>query len=611
MIQLAGSGTKIVAVDWKHEADVAALPTHHGHSKIENSGSGIAAAGGSLLMDPLTEMESLDLVGVLSEVDETAYVWDIASDRIDWESNAEKILGVSGADQIGTGSGFELLISPEHLSRRQQAFNITVAPENARGIPFRVQYKFQFGGRRSDATIWIEDHGRWWPGPDGKPVRARGIVRIINDRYLEEQRMLYRNDNDELTGQLNRIRLTEALTTCLQRAGDSKQPSAFLIAAVNNLAVINETFGFDVGDQVIAGAARQIKEKLRGGDIVGRYSSNKFGIILTECGPGAMRIAAERFMRGVRDVTIKTSACQLTATLSIGGVVVPSQASSVQQALNFALQALDRAKSKRFDCFMAYEPSAAAETSRRRSSAIADDVIEALDDNRMRLVLQPMIGAKSGKPELYECLLRMEKLDGSLVSAGEFIPVAEQLGLARLIDRRTLEMSVDLLKRHPDLKISLNVSGLTCSDHEWVVTLQRLTGLRRDITSRMIIEITETAAIQDLDQSINFVDTLKEMGCGVAIDDFGAGYTSFKNLKLLNVDMVKIDGAFVKNMVDDTSDQIFIKTMVELANTFGLVTVAEWVGDQQSADMLIAAGITYLQGFHYGLPIDAQSYGQI
>ncbi len=202
----------------------------------------------------------------------------------------------------------------------------------------------------------------------------------------------------------------------------------------------------------------------------------------------------------------------------------------------------------------------------------------------------------------------MEKVDGSLVSAGEFIPVAEQLGLARLIDRRTLELAIDLLRRHKDLTLSLNVSGLTCSDHEWLVALQRLTGGKRELTNRLIIEITETAAIQDLDQSINFVDTLKDMGCRVAIDDFGAGYTSFKNLKLLNVDMVKIDGAFVKNMADDTSDQIFIKTMIELAKTFGMETVAEWVGDERSAKMLAEAGITYLQGFYYGLPLDAEKY---
>ncbi|HMN37771.1 MAG TPA: EAL domain-containing protein [Hyphomicrobium sp.] len=561
---------------------------------------------GRVQTDPLTEAEGLDLVGILSSIDETAYVWDLASDKIDWESNAGEILGVPRQDRIATGAAFQLLISPEHLARRTQAFEANVAGDATRGVTYRIQYRFLPVGRRSDKSVWLEDHGRWWPGLDGKPARARGVLRVINDRYWEEQKLLYRSDHDELTGQLNRIRLTESLSAVLGRTQRTGQPCAFLMAAVNNLAVVNETFGFDVGDEVIAAAARKIKERLRGGDVLGRYSSNKFGIILHDCGPGAMRIAAERFMKGVREHTIATSACHLTATLSIGGVIMPDQADTVQKALNYALHALDRAKTKRFDCFMNYEPVGAAETTRRKSISVADDVIEALDHQRMGLVLQPMIGAKTGRSEIYECLLRMERPDGSIVSAGEFIPIAEQLGLSRLIDRRTLELSIGILKRHPAIKLSLNVSGLTCSDHEWLVALQRLTGGRKDLTSRLIIEITETAAIQDLDQSINFVDTLKELGCRVAIDDFGAGYTSFKNLKLLNVDMVKIDGAFVKNMADDTSDQIFIKTMIELANTFGLETVAEWVADERSVELLKKAGITYLQGFYYGLPIEAE-----
>lgn len=564
-----------------------------------------------VVADPLTEAEGLDLVGILSAIDETAYVWDLASDKIEWESNAGHILGVGSEAQIATGNAFHLMISPEHVARRTEAFDPSAALDTSRGVAYRVQYRFMPAGRRSETAIWLEDHGRWWPGPDGKPVRARGVLRVINDRYWEEQRLLYRSDHDELTGQLNRIRLTEALTAVLGRTQRTGQPCAFLMAAVNNLAVVNETFGFDIGDEIISAAAHKIKERLRGGDVLGRYSSNKFGIILHDCGPGAMRIAAERFMKAVRDHTIKTSACQLSATLSIGGVILPDQADSVQHALNYALHALDRAKSKRFDCFMAYEPATAAESNRRRSITIADDVIDALDNQRMRLVLQPMVGAKSGKAEIYECLLRMEKPDGSIVSAGEFIPVAEQLGLSRLIDRRTLELSVAILRRYPKVTLSLNVSGLTCSDHEWLVTLQRLTGSRRDLTERMIIEITETAAIQDLDQSINFVDTLKEMGCRVAIDDFGAGYTSFKNLKLLNVDMVKIDGAFVKNIADDTSDQIFIKTMVDLATTFGMETVAEWVGDERAVEHLKAVGITYLQGFYYGLPIEVEDLPKV
>jgi EAL domain-containing protein (putative c-di-GMP-specific phosphodiesterase class I) len=152
------------------------------------------------------------------------------------------------------------------------------------------------------------------------------------------------------------------------------------------------------------------------------------------------------------------------------------------------------------------------------------------------------------------------------------------------------------------------VSGLTCSDREWIAALRRLTDGRKDLLNRLIVEITETAAIEDLNQSINFVDTLKELGCRVAIDDFGAGYTSFKNLKVLNVDMVKIDGVFVKNLANDTSDQIFIKTMVDLARKIGMETVAEWVSDEQSVKLLTEAGITYMQGFYYGMPIDAEDY---
>jgi diguanylate cyclase (GGDEF)-like protein len=380
------------------------------------------------------------------------------------------------------------------------------------------------------------------------------------------------------------------------------------MVAVNNLSVINETFGFEVGDETIAEVARRIRGKLRGGDVIGRYSSNKFGIVLMDCGAGALRIAAERFMKAVKETTIKTSACELSATVSIGGVIVPDQANAVPDTLNYSLRALDFAKSKRFDCFVLYEPEAALESSRARSKKIADSVIRALEERRMRLALQSIVSAKSGKPELYECLLRMEKPDGGLVSAGEFVPVAEQLGLSRLIDRRTLELAIELLNRHPDLVISLNVSGLTCSDNEWLAALRRLTGGRPEMLSRIVVEITETVAIEDLDQSIHFVDTLKELGCRVAIDDFGAGYTSFRNLKLLNVDIVKIDGAFVKNLADDTSDQIFVKTMIDLAQNFGLETVAEWVGDERTVKHLANAGITYMQGYYYGMPFDAADY---
>jgi diguanylate cyclase (GGDEF)-like protein len=570
--------------------------------------AGLVQTGPLVSSEPPVESEALDLVGILSSDEETAYIWDIASDRIEWEANAPTVLHVRSLDQISTGQDYQSLIAAEHVRRWRDAVSRNNHDNAERGIPYRLQYRIEPEGRRDRGAMWIEDHGRLWSSPDGEPMRARGVVRIVNDNYLEEQRLLYRNDHDELTGQLNRMRLTEAVSAVIARSTRSQQSSAFMMVSINNLAVVNETFGFDVGDELIAAVGRIIKEKLRAGDTLGRYSSNKFGIVLNECGPGAMRIAAERFIRAVRTASIRSTACPLTATVSIGGVTMPDQASTVHAAFSCGLQALDRARSKRFDCFMAYEPSPTRETTRQRSITVADDVVAALDDGRMRLVLQPMVCARTRQPIIYECLLRMDKLDGSVVSAGEFIPVAEQIGLSRLIDKRTLELAVALLQKHPRIKLSLNVSGLTASDEEWMSAIRALTRGDRSLTERLVIEITETAAIQDVDQSAHFVDSLKEMGCRVAIDDFGAGYTSFKNLKRLAVDMVKIDGAFVRNLLVDNSDQVFIRTMVEIAATFGMETVAEWVADEPTADMLTEAGIDYLQGFLYGMPIAAEAY---
>ncbi len=557
--------------------------------------------------DVAVESNALDLIGILSAVQETAYLWDISSDRMEWENNAAEVLGADPA-AISTGAAFHFLVAPEHIQRRQSA--ITGAkPDPSRprvGLPYRVQFRFTPQGRRSETSLWLEDHGRCWFDANGRPTRARGIIRVITERYEQEQKLLYRSDHDELTGQLNRIRLTEALGAVVTRAERTKQSCAFLIASVNNLAVINETFGFDVGDEVIAAVARIMRTKLRGGDTIGRYSSNKFGIILNDCGPAAMRVAAERFMKAVRDTTIRTAACPVSATISLGGVLLPDQATTAHQALSHALEALQRARAKRQDSFMAYEPSAVKESARLRNITIADEVVSAIDENRMLIALQPLVRCGSREPVIYECLLRLEQPDGTVTSAGEFIPVAEQLGLSRLIDRRVLELSIEVLKKHPAFRLSVNVSGLTASDHEWLVTLHRLTGGRRALTERLTIEITETAAIHDLDLTINFVDTLKELGCKVAIDDFGAGYTSFKNLKILNLDMVKIDGSFCKNLIEEPTNQVFFKSLVEIAQTFRMETVAEWVADEETAKLIESAGITYMQGFHFGQPILAR-----
>lgn len=140
--------------------------------------------------DPLTETEGLDLVGILSSVEETAYVWDLRTGRLDWESNATEILDVADLSKISTGAAYHALIAPEHLNVRLEVFSRSVGADRERGVPYRIQYRLRPGGLRSGKEVRLEDQGRWWPGADGHPQRARGVVRIVDDHYLEQQRHL-------------------------------------------------------------------------------------------------------------------------------------------------------------------------------------------------------------------------------------------------------------------------------------------------------------------------------------------------------------------------------------------------------------------------------------
>ncbi len=539
---------------------------------------------------------------ILAAAGETTYVWSLDDDQILWQANAADLLGVRAIARLSSGTSYHLHIGTEHAGTRHEAIRQSTVTDPGNGVPYRLKYRFLPGGRRSDEALWIEDQGRWYANSDGKPHLARGVIRVIDERHAAEERLRLLSECDELTGLLNGNRLLAAVASAVTEAHATDTPCVFMLIAINNLATVNETFGFATGDEVIAAVGRRLQRQLRGGDVIGRFSANKFGLVIHHCEADGLQAVGRRFLRSVRDSTVETSICRISASISIGAVVIPHHAESQGAAVGAALDALEEARAIRQDRLVTFSPSPKRASLRRRNIEVADNIIAALDEQRMKIALQPVVDAHTRKPVFQECLLRMQMRDGSIVSAGEFIPVAEQLGLARLIDQRVLELAVELVRKDPDLSLSFNVSGLTAADHDWLVHLQHLTGGNRSLTSRLLVEITETTAIQDIDETVTFVDTLKELGCRVAIDDFGAGYTSFKNLRMLGADMVKIDGAFVRNMLNDKADRVFVETLFKLAESFGMTTVAEWVGDEATAQLLTDIGITCLQGNYLGEP---------
>ena len=382
----------------------------------------------------------------------------------------------------------------------------------------------------------------------GHPARAHGMIRIINERRAEQERLSYLSRFDDLTGEINRRNLTEILGAALADAVKSRTSFGFLIVSVDDLARLNEAYGIAVGDEVIAACAKRLRAKIRIGDSLGRLSGNKFGVLLKECAPDDLAAAAERFLVAVRDDIVRTSGGPVAVTASVGGIVVPRHAQTVHDVLARTLEALQSGKLRRRGTVEVFRPNAEREALRRENMRTSDEIIAALSRRQILAAFEPIVETVSRRPSFHECLMRVRRADGTIITATEIIPIAERLGLVRLIDHRMLELAVAEMTAFPDLKLSLNVSPSSTNDGTWWEALAALLAAHSGIAERLIIEITETAAIHDIDEACNFVGRLKGLGCRIAIDDFGAGYTSFRNIRRLGVDVIKIDGSFIQNL---------------------------------------------------------------
>ena len=222
-----------------------------------------------------------------------------------------------------------------------------------------------------------------------------------------------------------------------------------MLVAIDNLARINESYGFDIADEAIGAVAKRLRTKMRGGDELGRFSGNKFGIILNNCTPDDMNKAAERLVAGVRDDVVRTSAGPVAVTVTIGGVTAPRHAGNVQEILARAQETLDRAKAKRLGSFQVYRPNVEREALRRDNVRAADEIVTALNERRILLAFEPVVDTATRQPAFHECLMRIRRANGELVHASEVVPIAERLGLVRLLDHRVLELLVSEMSAVP------------------------------------------------------------------------------------------------------------------------------------------------------------------
>lgn len=526
---------------------------------------------------------------------DVVYDWDLAADTITWTGQTQALFGTADVGPFSSGEGLRGRINPEDLPFRLK----TLSDHYLNRQTFDCEYRI----RQADGRFcWVHDRGAAEFSDTGKPVRLRGLIRQITRRKQHEARLEHLANYDELTGHFNRNRLREALDHALAHTQRYGLTGAYLSIGIDKLSLINDAYGYLTADAVIVGAGHRLQQVLRQSDIIGRVGGDVYGVILSQCSDTELQAVADKILRAFREQPISTPSGPIHVSVSVGGVIFPSFVQTSFEAMTRAEGGMQEAKRAGRDSFHMYHLTDEQRRDHRRSMAVGEEVKSALKDHRLAFAFQPVVDAQTHKTLFYECLLRMKGADGQIVPAGEFVPVIERLGLTRLMDRRVLDLAVAELTANPAIHLAFNISGYTPTDHSWLRALVALVGHRPDIAERLMVEITETAAIQDIGETARFVDTVRELGCQVALDDFGAGYTSFRHLKTLTVDVVKIDGSFVRDLAQNRDNLMFVRTLIRLAKGFGLRTVAECVEHQADAELLTAEGVDFLQGYHFARP---------
>ena len=465
---------------------------------------------------------------ILASLGQAAFLWDLTADTIAWSDNAGAVFTDIPAEALASASGFARLIEPSRSIRDEALAQSAPARTGEEGIAYRIEYGVRAAA--SAPVIWIEETGCWFAGPDGKPVRAQGIVRVNNERHARDEQLMRLSRHDPLTGELNRTHLVASLAETIEETMRFRSACAFMLIGIDHLARVNDAFGFDVADAVIAEVGKRIRARLRGGDVLGRFSGNKFGLVLRNCTVDDTNTAAERFLAGIRDEVIPTKSGPVSVTASIGAISIPRYARTADKAITRAQETLDGAKRRRAGSFSLWKPNVERDAQRRVNIRVTDEIVTALNERRIVTAFEPVVEARSRQPAFYECLVRMEQADGQALLAPDIVPVAERLGLIRLVDHRVLELAVAELAASPNVRLSLNISPDTTMDQDWWTSIESLMQAHPGAGERLIVEITETVAIQDIDDIRGFITRLKNFGSQIAIDDFGAGYTSFRNL---------------------------------------------------------------------------------
>lgn len=469
--------------------------------------------------------------------------------------------------------------------------------------PYRIEYPDIHG-----ETKIIEYRDSPVLDEQGRLIRVEGIGRDVTVDVALQEQVVYQANYDQLTGLFNRYAFDRELQSLLEKVQHLKGQAVLCFIDMDQFKLVNDTCGHPAGDELLRQVSGILGMNLSNNDILARVGGDEFCLVFADKTLEEAKQQLDKLLVAIADFRFMWDKHAFFIGASIGVVEVGSHANTVVDLISAADNACYRAKSQGRNRYYVYNPDDAEVNYQVSELELVNRIRQAIQQDEFELFHQPIVPLNSQSGGLhYEILLRLPDGKNGYVSPAEFIPVSERHGLMSKIDIWVFEHTMDLLERHPQhvaglSKCAINLSGLSIGDDKILDHL--IARLKRSVvpSEKICFEITETAAVTNLAAAARFIQSLRDVGAKFALDDFGAGMSSFTYLKNMSVDYVKIDGSFVRNMCCDKSDFAAVKAIHEIAQSMGKQTIAEFVSDEIIKGCLSKLGVTYGQGFGLGKP---------
>jgi len=459
---------------------------------------------------------------------------------------------------------------------------------------------------KNGSILWVKNKARSITGDDGKPTILLMCENITEEQILSEQ-LNFHASHDALTELVNRREFERRVERLLSTFRQDKSEHALCFMDLDQFKVVNDTCGHVAGDEMLRQLSSVLKRTVRHRDTLARLGGDEFGVLMEHCSLDDAHRVATSLLSAVNDYQFSWEGHSFKVGVSIGLVPITDSTANLTELLKQADAACYVAKDKGRNRIHVHHAEDSELTQRHGEMQWVERLHKALEEDRFCLYAQTIVPLDGGTDKDYELLLRMVDAKGEIIPPGAFLPAAERYDLISKIDRWVIVNAFGLLADNPAFLrqinfCSINLSGQSLTDDSFlnfIITQLDDSGIGGE---KICFEITETAAISNLSKATKFISTLKELGCQFALDDFGSGLSSFAYLKNLPVDYLKIDGMFVKDIVDDPIDRAMVKSINDIGHVMGMKTIAEFVENDEIKGMLRLIGVNYAQGYGIGKP---------